>query len=52
MQQVVFSERLVQNENKGPKADGNKLVERAWWFPSILKRTKMAQSNFQLLYFH
>lgn len=52
MQQVMFSERLIQNENEGPKADWNKCVERAWWFPSILKRAKMAQSNLQLLYFH
>lgn len=42
MQQTMFSDRFILNENEGPRLNENNFVKTAMWFPSILKRALIA----------
>lgn len=43
MQRVVFSDRVIQNENERLRLTEDKFVKIAMWFPSILTRAITAQ---------
>lgn len=43
MQQIMFSDRFILNENEGPRLNENNFVKIAMWFPSILKCALIAQ---------
>lgn len=43
MQRVMFSDRVIQNENEGLRLTKDKFVKIAMWFPSILIRARTAQ---------
>lgn len=43
MQWVMFSDRVIQNENEGLRLTEDRFLKLAMWFPSILTRAVTAQ---------